>query len=233
MTVASNDANQTLIDNFHRYRKAIRIDISLFLAIATGAIIMNGYAHLEKFYMTLDVPIDRMNFSLQKIAAYGGASLSSSISSLLSALALVGFITIFFALMESPDRQAQTPSHLPVWLNNRLRRAGQLGLPIKLVLALLAVTGMVITLCHLLITLPSNSGRISALKTVTNCYEHHLVYANTTTYDGCLVAESDDTLYLIKRISANKEEVTFKTFQLLKAGLEKAESNDQTLKFQP
>lgn len=215
-----------------RIRSLIRIDVTLFLAGAIGAFTMNGYAHLEKYYLTLDVPIDRLNFSGQKLLAYGGAGLGSYITALAFAGSLVAALTLLMFLLEKPGKKEPDPIHLPRWIARIKTRTVELSGPAKFIAALCIVSLFMVFAWYLLVSLPSYSGRKSAYKTISNCANRTLIYKNTDRIEGCQVAESEDMVYIVQRDQIYPKKVDFTTIELPKEGLLRIQGNRQTLEYE-
>lgn len=215
-----------------RYKKYLRIEVTLLIAVMLGVFTLNGYAHLEKYYSTLGVPIDRLNFSAQKVAAYGGAGVSSVLAALLLGVALGFTIVLVTALCQKPDRQPVSPIPLPQWAINILKRISELRFSFKCTFIAIVLALFAYAVWYLMVTVPSNSGRRSALKAAAECQERTLRFRNLDSYSGCLVAESEDMFYLIKRSTVDDSSVTFKSFQIPKVGLVKSETKDLTRQFE-
>jgi len=220
-------------DVLDRYKKYIRIEATLLIAAMLGAFILNGYAHLEKYYLVLDVPIDRLNFSAQKLAVYGGAGLGSVIAAILFSVSLVISITLLIALSEKPGKQPPPQLNLPKWMIRLRHRATELSFPLKLLVASMVIAGFAYLAWYLTVKVPSDSGRKAALQTATECQERTLEFRNLDRYTACQIAESEDMFYLLKRESADRSGVSFRTFQVPKAGLLKSEGQEQVVKYKP
>ncbi|UVK90638.1 hypothetical protein LOY52_11365 [Pseudomonas sp. B21-051] len=219
-------------EGLERYRKYLRIEVSLFIAAMLGAFVLNGYAHLEKYYLVLDVPFDRLNISGQKLAAYGAAGLGSMIGALLFAIAFVIAVSLIIALTERPGRLPVSPTN-PLWLVRFRQRASELNIVFKLFAFSAVLAGFSILAWYLTVHVPSMSGRKSALDTAAKCEERTLTFRSLDRYTACQVAESEDMLYLLKRDSKNNTEVSFYTFQLPKAGLVESKGESKKMKFDP
>lgn len=230
MVEQNNDLK--LEEKISQYRKSIRIEATLLIATVLGACALNGYAHLEKYYLTLDVPIDRLNFSPQKIAIYGGAGLGSVISAVLFSIALVATMTLILALFEKPGKQPSSPLILPGWINRFLQRASELSSPIKMVVGFFAIASFFLIAWYLMVTVPSGSGKDAALKTAADCRESTLTFSNLTKYEACQVAESNDMFYLLKRTVKDDKKVSFYTYQVPKKGFVKSQRQEKTLEFE-
>ncbi|WDR37847.1 hypothetical protein NN484_08940 [Pseudomonas serboccidentalis] len=217
-------------EGLERYRKYLRIEVSLFIAAMLGAFVLNGYAHLEKYYLILDVPIDRLNISGQKLAAYGAAGLGSMISALLFAIAFVIAVSLIIALTEQPGRPSVSQTSSPRLARFR-QRASELNIVFKLFAFSAILAGFSIMAWYLTVHVPSMSGRKSALDTAATCEERTLTFRSLDRYTACQVAESEDMLYLLKRDSKNKTEVSFYTFQIPKAGLVESKGESRKMKF--
>ncbi|WLI10355.1 MULTISPECIES: hypothetical protein [Pseudomonas] len=221
------------VNELERSKKYWSVEVSLLIASMLGAFILSGYAHLEKYYLTLDVPIDRMNFSAQKLAAYGGAGLGATIAAILLSVALVFAFTIVIALSEEPGKKLSSQPNLSGWIFRRRQRASELSVPLKFLIASIVLAGFASFAWYITVSIPSESGRNAALKTAAKCEERTLEYRNLDSYTACQVAESDDMFYLLKREHTDQSGVSFRTFQVPKAGLLKSEGQKQYLKYKP
>lgn len=227
-----------LIDNAEghsswiKVKKLIRIDVTLFLAGAIGAFTMNGYAHLEKYYQILDVPVDRLNFSGQKLLAYGGAGLGSYITALFFGGSLVGVLTLLMFLFEKPGKITPDPFILPRWMARIKARTIELSKPGRFIASLCIVALFMGFASYLLISVPSNSGRKSAYKTISKCENRTFIYKNLDRVEGCQVAESEDMVYIVQREKIYPKKVDFATLELPKEGLLKIQGDRQTLEYE-
>jgi|GEM_PF-2430945 len=212
------------------FSRFLRIEVTLVVAIAIGIFTLSGYAHLEKYYITLEVPMSRINISTQTLLAYGGASISTLIFAVLFAAALVAVPALILALLEKPGRVPPTPAQ-PSGLFARLRdRALELKSAFVVVGAVVIAAVVAFIIYNVALQQPSDTGRKSAIKKITKCQEQTLRYKNTESHVGCIVAESDDLFYLIKRMDASETKVTFKPFILPKQGLLISEGTTKSLK---
>jgi hypothetical protein len=226
------------MDNSERHsdlkkvKNLIRIDVTLFLAGAIGAFTMNGYAHLEKYYQILDVPVDRLNFSGQKLLAYGGAGLGSYITALFFGGSLVGVLTLLMFLFEKPGKIPPDPFILPRWMARIKARTIELSKPGRFIAALCIVALFMGFASYLLISVPSDSGRKSAYKTISKCDNRTFIYKNLDRVEGCQVAESEDMVYIVQREKIYPKKVDFATLELPKEGLLRIQGNRQTLEYE-
>lgn len=207
------------------------MEVALVIASAIGAFTLNGYAHLEKYYLTLDVPIDRLNFSAQKLGAYGGAGLGSYVVAVVFAIALVAACTMLLLFLEKPRKEPVTPMKIPGWLARFRDRALELSLAMKFVAVIFIASFFLGIAWYLLVQVPSQSGRAAALKTAAQCKERDVVYQNLDRFEGCKVAESDDMVYLLKRTHADPSGVGFYTVELPKAGLRRIQSAEYFIEY--
>jgi hypothetical protein len=184
-----------------------------------GAFTLSGFAHLEKFYMTLDVPIERVNISAQQFLAYGAAGFGSFLAALMFMVALVGTIAVLLLFFEKPGSDTAKPAMVPKWIANAHDRfvENQGAFVVVGCICMLAV--LLSFAWYLLVRVPSNAGRAAALELASECTVRQVVYANLNQYEGCLVAESEDMLYLLKRRNADSTGVEFHTLELPKSGL--------------
>ena len=214
-----------------RYRKFIRIEAALIIAGTLGAFTMSGYVHLEKYYQTLNVSIDRLNFGAQKYAIYGGASIVTWIAAVLFGIAAALLIAVMLALLERPGKQSPAPQYLPSWMARFVTRASELSTPLKITAAALAIAGFALISWYLTMTIPSQVARKAALSTAAKCMERTLIYKNLDRIRGCQIAGSDDMLFLLKRSHVDESSVTFHTIEVPKEGLLRIETQEEELRF--
>ncbi|MFJ4347665.1 hypothetical protein [Pseudomonas sp. NPDC089401] len=199
--------------------KYFRIDAAIFLASMIGAFTLCGYAHLEKFYLTLGVSPSRINISPQQFVAYGAANFGSIVTSIAFAIALVGLITLIVVLLERPTTAVPGPGRPIAWV----ARARDNVIKHRACFAAVAIIGLLalslFLASQLLIQMPSKSGRASALRFVAECTERRAIYTNLDEFKGCQAGESDDMLYLVQRLQATSDGVEFRAYELPKAGL--------------
>jgi hypothetical protein len=213
------------------YRRFLRIEAATLIAASLGAFTMSGYAHLEKYYQTLNISIDRLNFGAQKYAIYGGASIVSWIAAFLFGIAAALLIAVMLALLERPGNQSPKPQALPSWMARFVTRASELSTPLKITAAALAIAAFSLISWYLTMQIPSQTGRKAALTTAAKCAERTLIYKNLDRIQACQIAESDDMLFLLKRSHVDKSSVSFHTLEVPKEGLLKSETQEEELRF--
>jgi hypothetical protein len=196
-----------------------------------GAFTLSGYAHLEKFYLTLDVPIDRVSISAQQFVAYGAAGFGAFLAALVFAMALVGTVTLLLVLFEKPRSDTGKPVIVPKWVASTRVRAVENRGAFLIVGSICILAFLLISAWYLLVRVPSNAGRAAALELASECIVRHVVYANLDRYEGCQVAESVDMLYLLKRHHTDSMGVEFHTLELPKAGLKSVTGQVQKLAY--
>ncbi len=197
----------------------MRIDVALFIASMIGACTLSGFAYLEKYYLTLDVPIERIGLSTQEVLAYGAARLGLYLGALFISMAVVGTVTLFMLFFEKPTDSTARPSKLPTWISRVWNWLVENSNSVIFVLLLCLIALLLVIAWYLLVRLPLDEGRRAALSQASECVERQVVYTNLDRYEGCVVAESDDMLYLLKRKECTKLGVTFSTLELPKQGL--------------
>ncbi|WKV85852.1 hypothetical protein LJJ44_08015 [Pseudomonas sp. B24_DOA] len=90
---------------------------------------------------------------------------------------------------------------------------------------------LLMTAWYLLVRVPSNSGRAAALELATTCEVRQLTYKNLDQFSGCKISESDDMLYLLKRVKVDAKGVEFQTLELPKTGLKSITGEVQSYKY--
>ncbi|MGV8921387.1 MAG: hypothetical protein ACOH2R_27020 [Pseudomonas sp.] len=229
MTDRSNDEKTEAA--LSRYRRFLRIEATLLIAGTLGAFTLNGYVYLEKYYLTLNVSIDRLNFGAQKLAAYGGASITTWVAASLFGIAAALLIAVLLALSERPGKQPSTPPVIPSWMIRVRDRASELSVSLKVTAVALTIAGFCLASWYLTMSLPSEAGRKAALDTAAKCRERTLTYRNLDRIEACQVAESDDMLFLLKRTHLDESGVSFHTIEVPKGGLIKSETQEEVLHF--
>lgn len=217
-------------ENIRRLRKYLRIDAVLFIASMVGAFTLSGFAHLEKFYLTLDIAIERVNISAQQFWAYGATGFGSFLGTLLFAMSLVGTITLLMLLFEQP-RGDIGEFVAPKWISNVRDRAAENRIGYIVVGILCLLTFLLISTWYLLVRVPSNTGRAAALGLASNCDLRRVIYAKLDKYEGCQIAESNDMFYFLKRHHVDSMGVEFQTFELPKSGIRNITGEKQTLTY--
>jgi hypothetical protein len=220
-------------DALSRYRRFLRIEATLIIAATLGAFTLNGYVYLEKYYNTLNVPIDRLNLGAQKLAIYGSASITAVVAASLAGIAAVLGITVVLALFDRPNRVSTNAQEVPPWLIRFRQRAAELTVSLKLSAIAITLALVCLSTWYLTMSFPSDNGRKAAFKTASRCHERTLTYRNLDRVTGCQVAESEDMFFLLKRSRVDDVEVSFHTLEVPKDGLLKSETQEEVLKFEP
>lgn len=197
----------------------LQIETALIVASMVGAFTLSGYAYLEKYYLTMDVAIERLGVSIQEILAYGAARVGSYIGVLSFGMALIGIAAFLLMLLEKTREIPGEPQKLPRWIVHVLKRTIENRGMAVYVGVVCIIAGLLAFAWFLLVRLPSDDGRSAALKQASECVERRIVYENLDQYEGCQVAESEDMLYLLQLETYDKAGVRFRTLQLPKKGL--------------
>jgi hypothetical protein len=184
-----------------------------------GAFTLSGFAHLEKFYLTLDVPIYRINITTQQFLAYGAAGLGSYVAAMVLAIALVGIVTLVLLMLEEPETEESKSPVMPRWLIRKRDQAIENYPAFVFVGVICAAAFFLMVAWFILLRVPSDAGRHAALKLASECTERQVTYGNLDHYVGCQVAESSDMIYLLQRNKCDKLGVEFQTLELPKQGL--------------
>ncbi|UFH50434.1 hypothetical protein [Pseudomonas sp. KNUC1026] len=207
--------------------RLLAIDVTLAIAVTGGLLTINGYAHLEKFYNTLDIPLARLNLSTQVLLSYGGAGLGTAFMLFFLIAALLGGITVLLGLLEKPGR-VHSASEV-TGIRARVRaRVKELDFDLRWAGILVCVALLVFAVWKAVLRDPSESGRRAAISVIKHCTEETLFYQGETR-TGCVITESDDMFYLIKRLNVSDTHVSFNSFRLPKAGFLKSQGDTQTL----
>lgn len=214
-------------DNLSRFRKYLRIDVALFIAGMVGAFTLSGFAYLEKFYLTLDVSVGRINITVQQLLAYGAAGFGSYLAAMAFAMALVGVVTLLVVLFEKPGVNADRQPDPPRWVVKARDRAARNRGAFIFVGCIVLVAFLLFAAWALLVSLPSRTGRAAALEEAAKCTARRFDYGNLDHFEGCQIAESDDMVFILQRTRCDKEGVEFRTLELPKQGLKSISSPAQ------
>lgn len=212
-------------------KKHLRIDAALFIASMLGAFTLSGFAHLEKFYLTLDVPIERLNISAQQYLSYGASGFGSFLSALFFAMALVGIVSLLILLFEKRKLDAPQPAPPAKWVADVRERAAENRGMFIIVGSIFLLAFLLMTAWYLLVRVPSNAGRAAALELASTCEVRQFTYKNLDQFSGCKISESDDMLYLLKRVKVDAAGIKFQTLELPKTGLKSITGEVQSFKY--
>ncbi|MDD1963771.1 hypothetical protein NPS29_00400 [Pseudomonas putida] len=192
---------------------------------------MSGYVHLEKYYQTLNVSFDRLNFGAQKYAIYGGGvGIVSWIGAFMVGIAAALLIAVMLALLERPGK-APAPQSMPSWMARIADRARELRTSLKITAGFFSLAILLVGSWYLTMQFPSGVARNAALNTAAKCSERTLIYKNLDRTQACQIAESDDVLFLLKRSHADKGGVSYHTLEVPKEGLLRIETQEEELRF--
>lgn len=191
------------------------INSSLLLALLTGLAILKGYAYLEKYYSTFNIPIDRLNFTTQKITLYGTVDLMALIIAVLIFLAASATVACIISIAENPKNQSASKP-LPQWIQSLTDRLLRNRMAISLTLLLIAFSLIGYALFHVTVTKPIELAKINAAEAAHNCIEYEIKLKDSEKYTGCIIAESDDMIYAIKRVISKETPVYFSTARIPK-----------------
>ncbi|OCX20451.1 hypothetical protein [Pseudomonas graminis] len=211
-------------ENLSRFRKYLRIDAALFIASMVGAFTLSGFAYLEKFYLTLDVSVSRINITTQQFLAYGAAGFGSYLAAMVFAMALVGAVTLLIVLFEKPTVSTDRQPDPARWIVKARDRAARNRGAFIFVGCIGLIAFLLFAAWALLVTLPSGTGRTAALDEAATCTARRFDYANLNHFEGCQVAESDDMVFILQRTKCDEEGVEFRTLELPKQGLKSISS---------
>lgn len=185
------------------------------IAVVFALFFTNGYVYLETLSTRLDAPINRLGFSNQIYAVYGGVSFLVIMAASFIALSVIMFATYVMALAENPENEASKDN----WLKNMLTKAaGKLSKRHARTKQFLFVTVLAISLAAVLygfwkITVSSAIERAEkqAFEFATTCTQSVIFLNNTTRMGACIVGESDDNLYLLFKGKVKNKRVDFET----------------------
>lgn len=210
-----NEENRTEERKEFNLLKISLINSSLFLALLTGLAILKGYAYLEKYYSVFNIPIDRLNFTTQKITLYGTIDLMALIIAVLIFLAASATVACIISIAENPKNQSASKP-LPQWMQSLADRLIRNRMAISLTLLLIAFALIGYALFHVAVTKPIELAKTNAAEAARNCIEYEIKLMNSEKYTGCIIAESDDMIYAIKRVESEEAPVYFSTAKIPK-----------------
>lgn len=185
------------------------------IAVVFALFFTNGYVYLETLNTRLGAPINRLGFSNQIYAAYGGVSFLVIIAAAFIALSAIMFGTYVIALIENPETEASADN----WLNKITKKAGRkLSRRHARTKQFLLATILTVLLAAILyglwkFTVSSAVERAEkrAFDFATTCTESIISLNNTDHMEACVVGESDDNLYLLFKGKIQDQNVYFET----------------------
>jgi len=205
--------------------KLFKIEGLSAIAVVFALFFTNGYVYLETLKNRLDIPINRLGFSSQIYAVYGGVSFLVIIAASLIALSIVMFATYIIALIENPESGNNADNwakKVVIKLRNKLskRHANTKQFLLATLLITLLAT-ILYGLWNFTVSTAVKRAEKQALKYATTCAESVISLTNTDRVKACIAGESDDVLYLLfKGDSTGTEAAIFETGLLPKKNLE-------------
>ena len=225
----SNDNEKNLIAwiSESKFLSLSILNTSFLLAFLAGISFLKGFVYLEHYYNLLDIPIDRLNFSVQKITIYGSVDLITFTVALLIFVAASSTIAVLLALFENPQKPRKRSTTPPKWITTLKDRASKLKIAAIATSLLIILALLGYAFWQLTISIPSERANKNAIKTAEHCTQSRIKTNSLDTYNACILAESDDMIYLLERTEEEQkgEHIKFKTFMLPKQRIISIESS--------
>ena len=185
--------------------KALKFESLPVIVLLFALFYSNGYAYLETYYNGLGAPINRMGFDAYQFVVFGGVDMLVKSSAFLIACSIVASLTCLMTFTENPDRVIPTTTTLaPATFRYRLvqRLTKSYTRAKQLILGTFFLTFLAIgtwALWTLTFSQSIERGKLRAYEEIRDCKPETVRLKNLDLVAGCIVGESDDTLYLVDK----------------------------------
>lgn len=222
MGIVENDrlaeqASQPHPPTFRQFLRVVRFESISIITIFFALVVTRGYAYLEKVDLILGVPTWRVGYDSLIYAIYGGLPLTFLIIGVCVgtalALALLGILVLFEKPeLEKPPKSAHD--------QNSIRDRLPAALPLLLGAFFVGLFSILLWLVmDFMVKDAQKSATNVAYDLIDKCSEATLALKNTDKVTGCIVGETDDMLYLIKRLSKENDSMNFNKIMQPKSSL--------------
>jgi len=203
---ASIEKTQPQNGNRKGFLGILKFESISIITIIFAVMVARGYVYLEQLNILFGVPTWRMGYSSLMYALYGGLPLASLFIAILVGTA-AGFGVIFtIRLLEKPSEKVSETDY------EIKQRTQKFDYAFPFFLGALVV-GILSLVLWALLFFVSYGAQKSASKTayefISYCNESTLSLKNLDKLNGCIVGETDDMLYLVKRRTINGDSVDF------------------------
>lgn len=194
--------------------KHIKLESIPIIAILFGLCFTKGFVFLEHRYHLLGIPVERLGFDIYTYATYGGVSFLVVFLVILAfAVAWLLTTTITGVVIDaySKNNNEKATETLKTTSNKLALSASKNinTITATLLSIIFALMGYLIFL--IVIKSSSTQAESDAEREVVECVEGTVTLKDSTSLDACIEAETDDTVYLIRRTGISNGKVTFET----------------------
>jgi hypothetical protein len=204
--------------------RTLRFEGISILATMFAMCFTSGYVYLQIYYSRLGVPVERLGLELYAYAVYGGVNILVIFVAMLVAMAAVALTTMALFFIENPDRQSTAKSSanfseqsiFKKTFVKRLKHAKD-SILIFLIVSLCALIFW--CLWKLTVSQSIDRAEIAAFKDLKQCKPVLVSLKNTDKIYGCIVAESNDTFYLVSKVSEDGAIIEFDKLRILKSNV--------------
>ncbi|BFN27869.1 hypothetical protein PSCT_03024 [Pseudomonas sp. SCT] len=194
------------------------------VAVIFALFFTNGYVYLETLKNRLDIPINRLGFSSQIYAVYGGVSFLVIIAASLIALSAIMVATYIIALIENPESETSKDNFINKIINKAGQKLSKRHAKTKQFLLATLLTALLAALLYGLwdftVSTAVKRAEKQAFKFATTCTESVISLTNTDRVKACIAGESDDVLYLLFKGDSTDKKAVYETGLLPKKNLE-------------
>ncbi|WP_313307425.1 hypothetical protein [Stutzerimonas balearica] len=204
--------------------KIFKIEGLSAIAVVFALFFTNGYVYLETLKNRLDVPINRLGYSSQIYAVYGGVSFLVIIAASLIALSVIMLVTYIIALIENPESETNKDNFINNLINKARHKLSKRHAKTKQFLLTTLLTTLLAALLYGLwdftVSTAVKRAEKQAFEFATTCTESVISLTNTDRVKACIAGESDDILYLLFKGNSTDKKSVFETGMLPKKNLE-------------
>ena len=214
--------------------KVVKFESLSIMVLLFALFYSNGYAYLETYYGALGAPINRLGFDTYQFVVFGGMDMLVKFSAFLILCSAVASLICLMSFTEDPDRVSPTTPLAPTTARYRLvqRMGKNYARARPLILGTFLLTFLAIgtwALWTLTFSQSIERGKLRAYEEIRDCKPETLQLKNLDRITGCIVAESDDMLYLVDKRREGAE-IMYEKRQVSKDSIKSTNGPQLTLK---
>lgn len=202
---------------FRQFLRVVKFESISIITVFFALVVTRGYAYLEKVDLILGVPTWRVGYDSFIYAIYGGLPFTFLITGVGAGTALALAVLGGLILLEKPAAMKPAEKHYD---QNSIRYRLPTALPLLLGAFFVGSLSILLWLVMDFMVKDAQKSAITvAYELVENCPEATLTLTNTDKVTGCVVGETDDMLYLVKRMSNQNNIIKFSKIMQPKSAL--------------
>lgn len=192
---------------FRQFLRVVRFESISIITVFFAMVVTRGYTYLEKVDLILGVPAWRVGYDSLIYAIYGGLPFTFLLTGVGAGTALALAFLGGLVLLEKPAVTKPPEKHYD---QNSIRYRLPTALPLLLGAFFVGLFSILLWLVMDFMVKDAQKSAITvAYELIEKCSEATLALTNTDKVTGCIVGETDDMLYIVKRISNENDVIKF------------------------